>query len=173
MFRQRLAALAVLAALPFTVLACSSNSSKGGALKPPPNTSQPSSPPATGGSDSTGDPTDTGDPTGADTPSDTGSVGGGSGDSKGDAAAFCKLVAHPDYLMGEYGPDKGNPDGIAARLHTIDDAAPADIKDDVHLVADTMASAAKGDTTAMQSAGQPEFQTAQHKYMAWNAAHCG
>ena len=172
MFRRRLAALAILAAVPFLLLACSSNDgSKTGGLKAPSTTSKVSAPPASDGTD-VPDAEDTDPPETDDTDLPTDDVPGGGSDDTGDAAAFCKLVQHPDYLMGEYGTDKGNPDAIAEKLQTIDDAAPAEIKDDVDLVADTMASAANGDTTAMQSAGSPEFQTAQHNYMGWRAKHC-
>jgi hypothetical protein len=162
MFRQRLAALAILAAVPFLLLACSSNGSKSGGLKlPSGTTSQNSSSPASD------DPTaeDTGDPTDEDT----------GGAQTGDAASFCKLVDYPDYLMGEEGGEDLNADQLTAKLEPIRAGAPADIKKDVDEIADVAMIIKKGsddDPKVAEAMMSQEFRDATNHYAAWRKQHC-
>ena len=164
MFRQRLAALAIMAAVPFVLLACSSGGSKGGGLKAPPSTSQVSQPPA---SDATGDPGD-GDTGGA--------TDGDTGGATGDAAAFCKLVDGPDYLMGEEGGEDLNADQLTAKLQPIRDGAPADIKKDVDEIADVALIIKKGpddDPKVAQAMSSEDFRNATNHYGQWKKQNCG
>ena len=167
MFRQRLAALAIMAAVPFVLLACSSDSKDGG-LTAPTNTSKVSSAPAT---DDTGD---TDSPTDGDTGTATGDETTGA--ATGDAASFCKLIHYPDYLVGEEDGQDLSVDQLTAKLQEVRDGAPADLKADVNLIADVDI-AIKKDTTddpevakKMMSA---EFRNANTHYGEWKKTNCG
>lgn len=170
MFRQRLAGLAILAGTPFLLLACSSGGSKHDGAKLPsvPAINQPATSDA-GDTDGSGDSTSGSDATDGSDGSD------GSGGSGGDAAAFCKVIDYPDYLMGETGGEDVSPDQLATKLQEIRDAAPADIKGAVSTIADVdLAISQKGseDPEVARKMMSPEFRQATTDYGNWKKQHC-
>jgi hypothetical protein len=170
MFRQRLAGLAVLAAAPFLLLACSSGGSKSDGAKLPdtPGVNQP----ATSGASDAGDSDGSDDSTSGSEATDGSDGSDGSG---GDAAAFCKVIDYPDYLMGETGGEDVSSDQLATKLQEIRDAAPDDIKGAVSTIADVdLAISQKGsdDPEVARKMMSPEFRQATTDYGNWKKQNC-
>jgi len=157
MVRQRLAAVAVLAAVPFAVLACSSASDGTGG--------GPSTAPAlaTSNSGSTTCTPDSSDETPQSTPRADGSVTG-----------FCKMFADGSNVLTKYSQPDAQMDRGQMRkdVQTVVDAAPSDIKSDVQIIAAADLAVIDGQA-GPEKMQTPEVATALQNFGTWMESNCG